>query len=695
MTALAEHETETTTDEEPTLIHLLFVPTDACQLRCSYCYLSHTCHAPRASRFGSPVHTLARTVEALGAAHVMPFTIALHGGEVTTLPTQEFEALVAYIEAYYERNRAFLEQHAHKVGKPHIKTNLYGIDRHLEAIARHNVSISGSLDLPFSLHERYRRTAGGAPTLGKILDNLSLLEQLPNHKKASATIFKEHLDRFDELCRDLVFLHEHTCLDMNDFNFMIGFADDDCGLTPLTGDEQVAFYERIKERFAGTDLEPGLAGPWFAEFTPTYCTGSVNCGEKFFLVDYAGDVHSCVRGQGHAEFCYGNILTDPVERILATAKTRIFAAHAAHPLADECVACGHLRQCLTGCPYVKTFYDIPTSYTCKLQQRLYADHPDLYPASPAPQNDAYRYALLAHPAQAPSLAPRPDFVMPSDLKPLSAIIDEDPKLKGIFDAQAFRLEIDGEVYEMESQVLRTSRELAPIGRASDVRLHIRADILEQNTPWPVNNAVYLMMLSGDLVTYGDEGRTKQEHVFTHQIYTGALKRTAEFRKGWYRVDLSGLFAQYYDCLSPDAPNNFFATTSALRDYHYAKHKGNAFYHLQTVNLPFPNIELLCDDATCARIAEFLLQDRRNRVSVNRQFLSLTDARGAAVMVLPIVPLAAGFEAIVMSNSWTKIAGANTTGNPGFVDDPANWSTYSDSDGTSFTNNNNNNNDNNG
>lgn len=102
-----------------------------------------------------------------------------------------------------------------------------------------------------------------------------------------------------------------------------------------------------------------------------------------------------------------------------------------------------------------------------------------------------------------------------------------------------------------------------------------------------------------------------------------------------------------------------------------------------------------DDATCARIAEFLLQDRRNRVSVNRQFLSLTDARGAAVMVLPIIPLAAGFEAIVMSNSWTKIAGANATGNPGFVDDPANWSTYSDSDGTSFTNNNNNNNNNNG
>ena len=39
----------------------------------------------------------------------------------------------------------------------------------------------------------------------------------------------------------------------------------------------------------------------------------------------------------------------------------------------------------------------------------------------------------------------------------------------------------------------------------------------------------------------------------------------------------------------------FATTTALRDAHYAKHKANAYYHIQTINLPFPNIELSLDD----------------------------------------------------------------------------------------------------
>ena len=34
----------------------------------------------------------------------------------------------------------------------------------------------------------------------------------------------------------------------------------------------------------------------------------------------------------------------------------------------------------------------------------------------------------------------------------------------------------------------------------------------------------------------------------------------------------------------------FFTTGALRDYHYAKQKNNAFYHIQAMDLPFPNIE---------------------------------------------------------------------------------------------------------
>lgn len=591
--------------QTPRLIHLLYVPTNACSLRCSYCYLDHNSlfnatHDPAHPNGSDPLKTLAYAIEKLQQANLMPFTISLHGGEVTCLSSENFNRLVAFIDAYYNEHAPFLREQGFKVGKPHIKTNLYTIDRHLAAIERYAVSVSGSLDVPFSLHKQYRRSANGKETLSKILANLELLRPLPGRKKASATIFHEHFERIDEMIEDLWYLHNNTCLDMNDFNFMIGFADPRpsdgaLALTPLSEDEQVAFYERMHEEFDGTELDAGVNGAWFAEFTPNYCTGSVNCGEKFFLLDYQGDIYSCVRGQGHKDFYYGNIYRDSVETILDTARTKIFTAHNKQPLSEDCITCDYLRLCMTGCPFVKTLYQSGKSYTCKLQQKIYQDNPKLYPPSPTPESDAYHYALAMRPLQAEALQPKPAYVLPNRIPSLTSIIEADKTIQGIFDEDAFAIEIDGILHPMKSQILRGTRALAAITRTSTIKIYARKDIMNKATPWPVNNSLYLMLLSGELVTYGDENRTKQEHVMTHQIYLRSLAVQLSEMQGYYCFDASALIASYYDCLSGTKPNNLFVTTSALRDAHYSKHKANAYYHIQTINLPFSNIELLCED----------------------------------------------------------------------------------------------------
>lgn len=118
-----------------------------------------------------------------------PLIFPLHGGEVTTLPKQEFHDLIQYISRYYQDMRELITDAGFRVGHPHIKTNLYGLDRHIETIREFNVSISGSLDLPLSLHEKYRVTKGGEGTLERILDNIRLLEEIPDKKKVSATSF--------------------------------------------------------------------------------------------------------------------------------------------------------------------------------------------------------------------------------------------------------------------------------------------------------------------------------------------------------------------------------------------------------------------------------------------------------------------------------------------------------------------------
>ncbi|MBQ3080130.1 MAG: radical SAM protein [Clostridia bacterium] len=570
-------------------IHLLYVPTMNCNLKCRYCYLGDMTGENACTK--GYLETLEYAVEKFRSAHVIPFNISLHGGEVTTLSPDAFRSLVAYISKYYELNRSLLQENGFKVGTPHIKTNLYQIDKHLDAIKEFDVSISGSLDLPLSLHEKYRVTKGGKGTLDTIMKNIELLRALPNKKKVSATIFKEHFDHLDEIVHDIRFLADHTCLDMNAFNFMIGFAygnevDYEVQLTPLSETDQEKLYERMHEAYEGSDLEKGLNESWFAEFTPAYCTNCDNCGEKFFLLERNGDIYSCVRGQGHPEFFYGNIYEDTVETILANAKTKIFIQHNAVGFPEECGKCEYLHLCKTGCPFVKSVYKSGKSYTCLLQKKLYKNgtYEEIKP------NFTYWYLKKNHPEIANDY--RQEIIPENSLKDL---IRRDKKLQMVYDKTAFVLSVNGVDYPLESQILKDKRDIIYINPDTALTLYIKKEIMDALADYPVYNTLYIQLLSGDTVVYGDEQREKQAHVMTHQIYKYALDMDSTDREGFYRVDMAPLIRLYANSISKVSPNNLFVTTGALRDYHYWKQKNNGFYHINALNLPFQNIEFMYFD----------------------------------------------------------------------------------------------------
>ena len=565
-------------------IHLLYVPTMNCNMRCSYCYLGESTNELKSDK--GYLETLRFAVEKFQAADVIPFNISLHGGEVTTLSKGDFRDLVAFISAYYKEKRTLLTENGFKVGVPHIKTNLFQLDRHLDTIRDYNVSISGSLDLPLSMHDKYRLTKGGKGTLETILRNVAMLAGLPNRKKVSSTIFKEHVEHLDEIVADIRFLADNTCLDMNDFNLMVGFTpqlDSPVKLTALSEEDQVLLYTRLHQEFLGTDLEPGLKNAWFAEFSPAYCTNCDNCGEKFFLLEKNGDIYSCVRGQGNPDFYYGNIYRDSVEEILQKAKAQIYLVHAASGFHEDCGKCEHLHLCKTGCPYVKKIYKSSKSYTCKLQQQIYADHD----YEPVPyENYVYTYLLKNHPNLAQKY-----LNIPAEPNSLLDLIARDPKLQKVYDSEAFILSVDVREYRLESQILKQSRDFIFLTKDMPIRLYVREDVIDALTDYPVNNALYIMLLSGDKVVYGDEQREKQAHVMSHLIYKNALVHVPSDKTGYYCVELGPLLALYADRLSKTESNNLFFTTSALREYHYTKQKENGFYHYQAMNLPFQNIEL--------------------------------------------------------------------------------------------------------
>ena len=137
-------------------IHLLYVPTMSCNMACKYCYLED--NTKDEWNKIKPIDTLEYAIEKFFKSNVIPFNISLHGGEVTTLSKEDFKSLISFISNYYNDNRMLIESNGFTIGTPHIKTNLYNIDKHIDTIKEYKVSISGSIDLPLKLHDEYRVT---------------------------------------------------------------------------------------------------------------------------------------------------------------------------------------------------------------------------------------------------------------------------------------------------------------------------------------------------------------------------------------------------------------------------------------------------------------------------------------------------------------------------------------------------------
>ena len=589
-------------------IHLLYVPTLCCNLSCSYCYLGkQTTEAALKLDAQRAVHTLRHTLDAMQQAGVLAFNVSLHGGEVTTLPPAVLEELFVLIRGHYLKYFDALNALGHKKSAPHIKTNLFKFAPFYELFDRHKVSISASIDLPLKLHARHRTTRGGTDWLPRTLDNIRLLARYPHAKKISATLSAEHLADVPALVDDIWTIHRELGFDMNQFNLMFAFGSElnraakgDGALAPATPAQQQALYLALTNAFTGTELEEGLRRNWFDEFKPSYCTNAFNCGERFYLLQSDGSVYSCVRGQGIEAFRYGNVFQDPILEILDNGARKIRLIHQQHGFDGGCQSCSHLSTCHTGCPVVKYQSQNPQSYTCGLQKVIYADNPRSFPPDSPTEQLAYaaQYTRDMHPCLAfaqPSVASAaPGLMLPGDMgedkNTLQAMIDADATLQQVFSDSAFMLELPDEQIALRSQLFKQRRTQHTLVAGDRVLLHGRRDILDANSPEPIRNTVYLQLLRDTAVVYGDEQRTKQEHIFTYQLYANCLEPSARHGEDYWQVDLSALLALHGQHFRRGVLNNLFVTTFFLREYHYQKQKNNAFYHVQTANLPFQNFE---------------------------------------------------------------------------------------------------------
>lgn len=586
-------------------IHLLYAPTNFCNMGCQYCYLGHG--TDQQTNKTQIVSTLSHAVDALLQQGIYPFNLSFHGGEPTAIPAEQLAQLLDYASRYYQQHAPLIRQHGFPVNPVHIKTNLYNFDRLYDLFDHYQVSISGSVDLPLSLHQRYRTDKQGHSTLNHIMDNLRLLAAYPHHKKISCVITKAHFQQCDQLIADIKKLHHDIGLDMTRFNIMFAFDSEQNqqkfqhavpGTEMLNETEQVQLYQALEQAFAGTELEPGLRQHWFKEFTPEFCCSAVNCGDKFFLLQSNGDVYACPRGQSSRRFFYGNIFQDSVEQICQNGWQTIEAIENQLPIHADCTQCQYLPYCNQGCVFVREQTGQHKSYTCQLQQVLYRADPQRYPPYDETQLAHYRRQYLFQNKFATidsrDIEPRRQHNITEELyqpeQSLAQLIAQDDVLQLLYDEQLFYLQVDQQQYRLRSPLLDNQHPIILLTPHQQVFLYIRMDCLARHCQEPVNNYLLLMLLRNTLVTYGDERRQKQEHLADYCLYHNSLIQQSDAHQDYYRLDLSPWLQFHQSYFLPGVRNNLYLTSKTLREYHYAKQRKNAFYHIQAINLPFPYIE---------------------------------------------------------------------------------------------------------
>ena len=596
---------QVTAQSEYKFIHLLYAPTNFCNMGCQYCYLGTG--TDELTQKDKVVSTLEHTLSEFIKEDTIPFNLSFHGGEATAIPKPLLKSLFQITKEHYAKYKDIIKEKNYPLNPIHIKTNLYNFDSLYDLFDEYQVSVSASVDLPLKLHAKYRTDKKGNSTLEKILSNIKLLSSYPHHKKISCVVTQEHLESLDEFIRDIKYLHYDIGLDMTKFNVMFSFDSEKnsekfeskiTGTEMLTQEQQVYFYQQIKKAFKGTDLELGFKEHWFKEFTPEFCCSAVNCGDKFFLLQSNGDVYACPRGQSSKKFFYGNVFEQSVSAIQNNGWQTIEAIENELDADEECFNCNYLPYCNQGCVFVREQTSLKKSYTCKLQKAIYKDNPERYPTYTdeyiRQYSKQYRYRNNIKSFDVTEIETnRTHNITPEleeDSNSLASLVKRDPLLTALYSDQNFLLNVDNVEYALRSPVLSNMTEMVAIDSHSKIVLKVHQDIFDVSCNEPVTNTLHIMLLRNTMVTYGDEKRQKQEHIVDYSIYSNSFMSQSQLEGDYYCFDFAPFFRQHQSLFLDDVRNNLFVTTKSLREYHYQKQKKNAFYHIQAINLPFPFIE---------------------------------------------------------------------------------------------------------
>lgn len=566
---------------------LTFVPNSYCNFGCKYCYLGKL--TDNKTDYSAVDTELQKIIDYYNKAGILLHDISFHGAEVTTLPLPILDKLFKTCYDYQKEHAIMIKSLHGQYGHISIKTNLYRYDKVADILNKYDVAVSCSIDLPFSHHREFRVLKDGSDTFDKVYNNLILLNKNTNGKFVmSCTIGIKALEHIDEFIKDIEHL-DSIGIDMCKCFYIMFIYDSAYSKvkTGMTDEEQGIFFDKLLEHFKGTKFEQAIYYSWFREFPIGYCTNEANCGRNNYLVQKNGDVYPCHRGQAVPELKFGNILQDSFEDITKTGTNAIANYDNNNlPLHNDCLECNWFHYCNMGCPISRRDINYNKSYTCTVQRKLYKAQPERFPEDPiaaAIARDSYIKTMMPnyyYSTDVPKLMKNnPEFY--DSKNSLESIILRDKLLMELYNPSNIKLGINNEYIDLFSSLLYDKTMSVTMYNSDDLKLFLSNDYLGINHT--EDNNILLMILSKDMIVYGDEQRTKMQHLEHIEI---EFKDCIKVEEG-YLVDLHKVLESIKDKIPrEDMWYEMFITTKDARKYHYEKHSKNAFYHIETINLPF-------------------------------------------------------------------------------------------------------------
>ncbi len=336
--------------------HVLTKPTGPlCNLDCRYCYyLKKTALYPEARNWRMSDHVLEAFIVAyIGSQDTPEVQFAWQGGEPTLLGVPFFEKVCAL-------------QRQHAGGKRitnALQTNGTLLDDSWgEFLHRERFLVGLSLDGPREFHDQHRRDRGDHPTWERVMTGLRVLQRhqvdynLLTVVSATNAPYPREVYRFlrstgatflqfiplverSEPCRsecvgDSLFesVSPETVPATAWGTFLCGVFDE--------------WIRRDVGRVFVQAFDTALAA-WVGLPSPL-CVHAETCG-RALAIEHNGDVYACDHYVDHSHR-RGNLLTTPLERILAAPDQLAFGRDKQRLLAPECQQCRWRFACHGGCP---------------------------------------------------------------------------------------------------------------------------------------------------------------------------------------------------------------------------------------------------------------------------------------------------------------------------------------------------------